>query len=90
MAASNPKDPNLTILRATDPLVKDLDYGKWWVPAADDSIENAKKALEANNHIVSVANDKESALEVLKGLLKGESDIFAAHSQTLVPRPLLE
>jgi len=82
MAASDPKDPVLSVLRTNDPLLKDILFDKWYVAASDEAVENTKKGLEAAGLKASVVHNAKEALELLKTLVKG-TDTFAAHSTTL-------
>jgi len=82
MAASDPKDPVLSVLRTNDAALATVDFAKWYVPASDDAIAETKKHLEAKKHKVSVVHDAAEALALLKTLVKGE-ETFAAHSTTL-------
>jgi len=83
MAASDPKDPTLAVLRTNDATLKELDYSKWYSAASDEAIEKAKKGLEGKHHKVTVVKNSHEAVDALKSLIPKGEDVYTAHSTTL-------
>jgi len=77
------EDLSATALRISDPLLKDVDFTKFYQLASEDSVAKTKKALEGKGHAVTVVADRSAALETVKSLIPPSVSVMNGGSTTL-------